>query len=261
MKQIAFLLIIYITLGCNRSVNKTNVTRYIYMQVRDTLTISHNPTTNQRQSKYIDRDSLIIPHDLKTFSRDSEDTYWIPKDTTTVHKNFIKYLITNDSCCSDNIYLNWGNDSINRIEIAQYVRQCRSYFTPYLVHETSEYLILEHGCATDCSAVLFLPLNNSEKVKSFLDIIDYNPGNYTVIKAIDNNLEENEHEFIEAVNAKTNKTKRIIFKNSGLAARLIFLVDSCNISDDEIYIRANLYDKQKDKKVVEELRLRNDIKK
>ena len=137
--------------------------------------------------------------------------------------------------------------------------QFRSYFTPELVAETKDYLILDHGCATDCRAVLFLPLNNSEKTKDLVDIVKYNRENYTVIKAFENNF--NEHEFIEAVNVKTNKTKRIVFKNSGIAARLIFLVDSCNITDNEIYIRANLYDRQKEKDVVEVLRLQNDIKK
>jgi hypothetical protein len=207
------------------------------------------------------RDSMIIPKDVMTFTRKSDDTYWIPADTITKNKSFVKYLKTKDSCCIDNLYINWGNDSVNRIFIAQNVLQFRTYFTPELVAETKDYLILEHGCATDCRAVLFLPLNNSEKAHDMADIIKYSKKNYTVIKAIENNANENEHEFIEAVNVKTNKTRRIIFKNSGIAARLIFLVDSCNISDDEIYIRAKLYDKQKDKDVVEEQRLKNDIKK
>ena len=194
-----------------------------------------------------------------TFSRKNEDTYWIPTDTVTKNRNFIKYLKTKDSSCSDNLYINWGNDSVNRFFIAQNVLQFRSYFTPELVAETKDYLILDHGCATDCRAVLFLPLNNSEKTKDLVDIVKYNRENYTVIKAFENNF--NEHEFIEAVNVKTNKTKRIVFKNSGIAARLIFLVDSCNITDNEIYIRANLYDRQKEKDVVEVLRLQNDIKK
>jgi hypothetical protein len=206
-------------------------------------------------------DSMIIPNDIMTFSRIIDSTYWIPKDTMTKNKNFIKYLKTKDSCCSDNLYINWGNDSVNRIFIAQNVLQYRTYFTPELVAETKDYLILEHGCATDCSAVLFLPLNNSEKAHDITDIIKYNKKNYTVIKAAENSDNENEHEFIEAVNIKTNKAKRIIFKNSGIAARLIFLIDSCNISDNEIYIRANLYDRQQDKNVIEELRLQNDIKK
>ena len=206
-------------------------------------------------------DSMIIPKDIITFTRKSEDTYWIPADTITKNKSFVTYLKTKDSCCIDNLYINWGKDSVNRIFIAQNVLQFRTYFTPELVAETKDYLILEHGCATDCSAVLFLPLNNSEEPHDILDIIKYSKKNYTVIKALENNSTENEHEFIEAVNVKTNKTKRIIFKNSGLAARLIFLVDSCNISDNEIYIRANLFDKQSDNDIVEEIRLENDIKK
>ena len=218
-----------------------------------------NPEKKLKTSKVQFRDSMIIPKDILTFSRINEDTYWIPVDTITKNKNFIKYLKTQDSCCSDNLYINWGNDSVNRIFIAQNVLQYRSYFTPELVAETNDYLILEHGCATDCSAVLFLPLNNYEKPNDVTDIISYSRKNFTVIKGLENNTGENEHEFIEAINVKTNKTKRIIFTHSGIAARQIFLVDSCNLSDNEIYIRANLYDRQKDKEIVEVLRLRNDI--
>jgi len=204
------------------------------------------------------RDSLIIPDDLMTFLRDSSNTFWIPNDTITKSGNYVKYLKTRNKYCIDNLYIKWGNDSVNRIFIAQNVLQYRSYFTPELVAETKDYLILEHGCATDCSAVLFLPLNNSEKVHDITDVIKYSKTNYTIIKAIDDN--ENEHEFIEALNIKTNKTKRIIFKYSGTAARLIFLVDSCNITNNEIYVRANLYDSEKEKDVVEIVRLKNDIK-
>jgi len=207
------------------------------------------------------RDSMIIPKDLMTFTRKSDDTYWIPVDTITKNKSFVKYLKSKDSCCIDNLYINWGNDSVNRIFIAENVLQFRTYFTPELVAETKDYLILEHGCATDCRAVLFLPLNNSEGAHDISDIIKYSKKNYTVIKAIENNAYENEHEFLEAINIQTNKSKRIVFKNSGIAVRWLFMVDSCNISENEIYIRANLYDRQKDKDVVEVIRLQNDIKK
>jgi hypothetical protein len=205
------------------------------------------------------RDSLIIPQDIKTFSRDS-NTYWIPQDTVTKNRNFIKYLKTQNLCCRDNIYLNWGNDSVNRIFIVQSVLQLRTYFTPEFVAETNDYLILEHGCATDCRAVLFLPLNNSEKPHDIIDIVKFNKKNYTLVKGIEDNDDVNEHEFIEAINVKTNLKKRIIFKHSGLAARWTFLIDSCNISDKEIYIKANLHDRQKNKNVVEIVRLPNDIK-
>ena len=206
-------------------------------------------------------DLLIIPNDLSTFERNTDSTYGVPIDTTTKNNNFIKYLKSNNPCCSDNIYIKWGNDTVNRTFIAQNVLQYRSYFIPEIAAETNDYLILEHGCSTDCSAVLFLPLNNFEEAHDVISIIEYSKKNYTVVKSIENNDAENEHEFLEAINVKSNKTKRIIFKNSGVAARLIFLVDSCHITDNEIYIRANLLDRQRDKEIVEVLRLKNDIKK
>ncbi len=204
-------------------------------------------------------DSLIIPTDIRTFTRSTGSTYWIPKDTVTKNRNYVRYLLTKDSCCWDNIYIQWGNDTVKRIEIAQSVRQFRTYFTPEFISETKDYLIFEHGCATSCAAVLFLPLNNYEEVHSVLDIVKYDPVTYTVVAGLSNG--DDEREFLEAINIKTGKKKRIIFKYLGkAAAEKTSLVDSCNISANEIYIRANLYDEKNDKDVVEILRLQNEIK-
>lgn len=218
---------------------------------------------NKKEFKPIrihDHDSMRIPVDLKIFSRKSKDVYWISNDTITKNKNFIKYLKSNDSCCRDNIYINWGNDTVNRIFIAQNVLNYRVYFTPRFIAETKDYLILEHGCATDCWAVLFLPLNNFENPQDVLDIIKYDKNNFTVVKGLDDYFKETEHEFIEAYNVKTKKTKRIKFKNSGISAVRRQLIDSCKITDKFIYIKAELFDRGKDNDVIEVLRLDNDIK-
>ena len=206
------------------------------------------------------QDSLITPDHIKTFSRTTANTNWIPNDTITKCKNFIKYLKSDDSCCSDNLYINWGNDSINRIFISQNTLQYRSYFTPTLIKETKDYLILEHGCATDCQAILFLPLNNRENTHDILDVVKFNSSNYIVIRSIQDVSKVNEHMFVEAINVKNNKSKRFVFKYSGICAHLPSLIDSCNITDDEIFIRAQLYDRVKEKKVVESLRIKNEVK-
>lgn len=205
-------------------------------------------------------DSLIIPSDVHAFSRNKPSTHAIPKDTTTLKRNFVKYLISADSCCLDNIYINWGNDTINRLMIIPTVRQFRSYFTPSLKFEADEYLILEHGCATDCWAVLFLPLNNSGSPVDVFDIVKYNPQNYTVVRMIEHYDARNEHEFLEAINVKTGKVKRIIFEFSGIASRQVGLINTCIITNDKIHLVAELYDKGLEKDVIEVLDLENDIK-
>lgn len=239
IRHYIFLLAILLFIGCDQSTNRRN---------------------KISTSKSNFGDSLTIPQSISTFSRESENSFWIPKDTMTVHGNFLKYLITNDSCCLNNIYINWGNDSVNRIEIAQSIRQFRSYFTPSLVHETEDYLILEHGCSTECKAVLFLPLNTYEKIHHILNIVKYDPKTSIVICGLLDNTFLSKHEFVVAINIKTGNQKRITFKNSTTAANPILLIDSCNISDDEIYLKANLNDNEKNF-VIEELRLLNDIKK
>jgi hypothetical protein len=251
MKTISILLLLVILWGCNNS-------SHTQSRLPEQSIVKNDPV--QKTNRYFG-DELIIPKDLNTFSRDSSNTYWIPKDTITLQGNFLKYYISNDSCCFNNIYLNWGNDTVNRIEIAQSVRQFRTYFTPFLAHQTIDYLILEHGCATDCWALLFLPLNNFETTHSILNVVRYNPDNYVVICGISDYMNINDHEFIEAVNIKTGRRQRIIFKNIAKAASPLYQIDSCLITDNDIYVRAILYDKKNKKDTVEVVRLKNEISK
>lgn len=207
------------------------------------------------------RDSLIIPDHLISPSRTDGQTYPVPPpDTVTARNNYVRYLISPDSCCSDNIYIQWGNDTVQRIEIVPSVRAFRSYFTPTLVNETKDYLMLWHGCATGCQALLFLPLNNHEKPRDISDFICYDPATATVVSVIDDE-QQTDYEFAEAVNVKTGKRKAIRFNHRGVAAIRNQIIDSCRITDKSIYVRANLYDDKLQKDVVQELELTNNFKK
>jgi len=230
-KFLVFIFIISLSAGCRTSIIKKQVDAFHCAQ--------------------------IISRNLIAFQR-ADSNYFIPKDTFTIHGEFLKYLITNDSCCSDNIYLNWGNDTISRIYISACARQLRPYFTPELKWVTKDYFILERACATDCRAVLFFPLNNSEPVRDFQGIIGYDPLSYTVLAELDAE-QQTEFEFIRALNVKTGKTKRIVFQHSSTAAQHLFSIDSCRINADEIYIKADLLDRATDKRIIEELKLKNDI--
>ena len=204
------------------------------------------------------RDSMMIPPILLSPSPFDN----LPIDSISENGNYINYRITKDSLCSDNIYIEWGNKSFLRTHICSGVRQLRSYFTPRYVGETKEYLIFEYGCATDCQAVHFLPLNKTEKVNDLTRIIKYDKLTFTVVR--ENEIYEdefkNEKEFLEAYNVKTRKIKRIKFKNNAISSNRRFVVDSCHISKDWIFISADLYDRDNDKEIKEVIRIRNDIK-
>ena len=81
MKLIWFL-IFFVIVGCNNSLIKKDKERVI---------ISKKVINDSYKLNLKYRDSLIIPKDIKIFSRNLESTSGIPKDTVTKHKSYIKY--------------------------------------------------------------------------------------------------------------------------------------------------------------------------
>ncbi len=205
------------------------------------------------------RDSLMIPDDLIAPSRVGEHTFSLPADTITANKNYVRYFVSRDSCCSDNVYIQWGNDAIKRMEIVPSVRAYRSYFIPRLLSESKEYLILWRGCATGCQALLFLPLNNHEKPRDIKNFVCYDANTATVVHQLENYEELTEYEFLEATHVKSGRKKRIRFKNRGIAAMPTQLIDSCRITRQSIYLRATVYDDKTQEQVTEEVELKNDF--
>ncbi len=73
------------------------------------------------------KDSIICPDDeLGNSDRIPADLFapkdrndicgWtMPDDTLTPKGSFLKYRISNDSCCRSNLYLEWGNSQFKRI--------------------------------------------------------------------------------------------------------------------------------------------------
>jgi hypothetical protein len=209
----------------------------------------------------IDRDDSIIPPHLASAAGRRGPDADLPRDTVTKRGNFVRYLLTEDSCCADNVYLRWGNARFSRTYIMPRVRRYRSYFTPMLEHETKDYLILWHGCATDCKALLFLPLNNYEAPLDLVEVVGYDPQSYTVVHGFGNPEQANYFEFLRAINAKTRKTKRIIFRHSAMAAQQRDVIDSCRVDKQHIYLKATLrLAEDRDEDVTEVLRLPNDIR-
>ncbi len=215
------------------------------------------PTVRLRE---VYRDDFIIPSHLASAATWRGSDAELPYDTVTSRGNFVRYLLTDDSCCADNVYLRWGNARFSRTYIIPRVRQYRSYFTPMLAHETKDYLILEHGCATDCGAVLFLPLNKTEQPQDIEAVVGYDPQSYTVVHGFANFKRETAFEFLQATNVRTRKTRRIVFRHPAMAALLRNVVDSCRVDKRSIYLKATLrLAEEREEQVTEEVRLPNDI--
>jgi hypothetical protein len=209
----------------------------------------------------IDRDDSSVPAHLASAAGRRGKDAELPQDTITKRGNFVRYLLTEDSCCADNVYIRWGNARFSRTYIMPRVRRYRSYFTPMLRHETKDYMILWHGCATDCRALLFLPLNKNEEPLDIAKVVGYDPQSYTVVHGLGNPEQENYFEFLRAINVKTRKTKRIVFKHLAMAAQQRDVIDSCRIDERAIYLKATLrLAEEREENVTEIVRLPNDIR-
>lgn len=221
------------------------------------------------------KDSVICPGDMQESSTDSippglfapenrEDIcgWRMPEDTVTVKGNFIKYLISNDSCCLDNLYIEWGNSKYRHIETFPPLRQFHPKMTPELLAETNDCLFLEGaasgGLPVIGSLLYVFPLQGNGQVEGY-EMISweaFDPNSMTLVREVENATERH---FIEAYNIRTHKTKPFRFKNRQLCASASWAVDSVSVTPQKIFVRMSLVD-DKDESIIETLVLSNDIK-
>ncbi len=189
----------------------------------------------------------------------------MPDDTITPSGNFVKYLISNDTCCRDYLYLNWGNAQFHQTENLGELRQFHPKMNPWYVGENDQYLFLE-GAANGGLPIIgwmlwVFPLDLGLQSNSHTMVAydAYDPKSMTIVREIDYE-DKTEHYAFEAYNIRTQRVKPVRFKNRILNdIRLCMGIDSISVTPHTIFLRVNAYDKN-DNEVKEVLLLPNDIK-
>lgn len=223
-----------------------------------------------------EKSSIICPGDMREPTTDSIPTdlfapgnrenvcgWWMPEDTTTPKGSFVKYLISNDSCCLDNLYIRWGTAKIQNIEALSPLRQFHPRMTPCYVGESDKYLFMESAASGGLPTIgwnLWLfPLESGRHSEVYATAAPeaYDLKSLTIIREVEEN--RTGHNFLEAYNIRTHRVKPIRLKNRIMTDLPHLAIDSVSVTPKTIFLRVETYDKN-DKPVDEVVILPNDIK-
>ncbi len=137
--------------------------------------------------------------------------YYNMQPVTTPRGWNITYMVKNDTTRFTDAYIQWQKDDVKRVYKYEHVLEYRGQFMPQYLDENSDYIFMEHACATDCRAILALPKNNQEAAIDFEAVLGYDFNlNRIVCKGYTNNNR------LKAVATDLNqhKTKSVTFKSS-----------------------------------------------
>jgi hypothetical protein len=205
-----------------------------------------------------------IPTDLFAPENREDICDWrMPDDTVTAKGIFVKYLISNDTCCRDNLYIQWGNAKFQNIEALSPLRQFHPKMNPRYVGESDEYLFMESAASGGLPIVgwnfwLFpLALGRHSEVYATVAPEAYDLKSLTIIREVEVN--RTEYHFLEAYNIKTQRVKPIKFKNRLSAASPTWALDSISVTPRTIFLSLEVQD-DNGEIVTEKIILPNDIK-
>ncbi len=212
-----------------------------------------------------------IPPNLISVNKSDEGVcgHWFPEDTVTPAGNYVKYLISNDSCCLSNLYVEWGNAKFKGTECLGDLRLMHPRIYPQFSAESTDYLFLESAASSGLPAVGWLlslyPLHQGEKIHTYeiFGLGTFDLQSLTVLREIEKPTGKY---FLEAYNIKTKRTKRIQFKNSlpiyfkdrGSPNDRDWGIDSISITPSIIFLRVN-FEKENGHLIQEIVELKNDI--
>lgn len=136
----------------------------------------------------------------------------VDQDTITKDGWKIEYLVKNDSTKSHDIYIRVSKGNIEKISKHPDALDMRSYFIPSYAFETDKYILFEHGCATDCSAITVIPKDNKDKPVEFEFVLKYDMKLSTVV-FLNTKTFISDIPTISAYNLEENIEKSVTFKN------------------------------------------------
>ena len=189
--------------------------------------------------------------------------WYMPDDTITPSGNFVKYLISNDTCCRDYLYLNWGNSHFHQTENLGELRQFHPKMNPRYVGENDQYLFLEGAGSGGLPVIAWLlwvfPLNQNERYGRYETIgpETYDLKSMTILRAVEKNATD--YLAIEAYNIRTSHVKPIRLRKRIRKDAPTWDIDSVAITPQSIFLRIEGYD-NKGQTVTETVFLPNDIK-
>ena len=182
------------------------------------------------------------------------DLKFYAHDTLTKDGWQIKYLVKNDSNRYKDLYIEWSKGTSKGLYHYPSALEYRRYFIPEYKGENSRYLFFEHGCATDCGAVLTLQ-KDTIKAVDYEHVISYSLLAGIVVLVNQTGLQDDTPFEVSAVDIMRGKEHRVKFNGLCMAAAYKEqCVDTVLFSKNKVLVKATLTinDYNRDKELSEE---------
>ena len=239
--------------------------------VRTITSLAPSTTANTRPQDSIPCPGKMLENALDTIPTDLYSPkirgnvcgWWMPKDTITPNGNFVRYLISKDSCCLDYLFLEWGNKHFRNIENLGSLRQFHPRMNPEFIGESKQFIMMEAaasgGVPVDGWRLWLFPLSKDAHFEVYdaicSEAIDFK--SLTILRSTDDNNSDNPG--LELYNILTKRSKPIKLKNRILHDPPAGAIDSVSITPRKFFLRIETYDKN-DKIGFETISFANDLK-
>ena len=185
---------------------------------------------------------------------------WFPRDTVTPQGNYVKYLISNDSCCLSNLYVEWGNGHFKQLQCLDDLRLFHPKVYPQWWLESPDYLFLGSAASSGLPVsgwnLSLYPLKTRQEVKTY-ELIDpdaFDLQSMTLLREVESPTVTR---LLEAYNIKTGRTKPIHFRHRLDPDDYMGSIDSLSITAQVIFIRLEIDRENGSEQEI--VRLKNDI--
>jgi hypothetical protein len=185
--------------------------------------------------------SNTLKGELLPINRSIEPFNNVHLDTITPDGWKIEYLVKNDSTKYHDIYIRISKDNTEKISRHSDALDMRPYFVPSYKMETDKYILFEHGCATDCSAVTIIPKDNKNKPIEFEFVLKYDMELSTVV-FVNTKTFINDIPTISAYNLDENIEKSVTFKNRCISTSPNKCISDIAIKNKKIELTGWFYD-------------------
>lgn len=120
----------------------------------------------------------------------------------------IDYFVKKDSTLLEDIYIRISKGEFEHVYKGEYLLEYRNYFVPTYQAETTHHILLEHGCATDCSAITTLSKKKPLSSQTYHHVVYFNPEHSTLIHVTDSSYQyQNQFFQLKIVNLESNKAQ------------------------------------------------------
>lgn len=159
------------------------------------------------EQDFLSIDSVVYENNPALYERVNWLTYQTKKSPLGWQ---IDYFVKKDSTLLEDIYIRISKGNFENVHKGSQLLTYRSYFIPIYQTETTDKILLKHGCSTYCSAITMLSKLHPDSSQTYNHVVNYNSPQQVLIHVTDSSYQHQNQFFqLEIVNLKNNKVQQL----------------------------------------------------